>query len=592
MAGSPIREKRRRSMKIRNFVLFAALIPALVFVNGCSGSGKSESIGHQINDVSVESEASAESKGEVPTDVSTEAPTAEPTATPTAAPTAEPEQKLYEIPREVNEEAYLKILDVPEGTYTLTADVSGMACYKEGAVYQVTLLKNDGSFEEFDLTEADGKIEINVKDALKAEISPVFRFVFGKRTNTPEPSEINVQAADKYTLENDYGFLGEVETLKNGVHFKGTEPCFIVRVPEGFYNVTLIKAGDSRSLVLIDGEALGCNVGIQGAGGRRGLPPVEYYMEDALASDGTLRLSLGEKDFNPGSLEIRRSSTLKPRKPHLYLAGDSTCSAYYPLESAEPQSGRFQTGWGQVLCHYITDGTAITNLGSGGTCAKTWHDIAFGGVLHHSQPGDYFIIMHGINDQSYSSVEEMKQYLSSMIDECREKGVIPVLCTPMQTAKFWRSDKGKDLSEFEAPLGGGKAAFMKGIREVAKEKGTFLIDVAAITSEQYGILGRTYVAHNYHLYNTGSGKEEDTLHLSYAGAKNVASIIATELYRLQEAGTADSLGKRVTGLTFNSVRTETITYTDKDGNESEYKTERITGIYRPYAVSPFKRAVE
>ena len=133
---------------------------------------------------------------------------------------------------------------------------------------------------------------------------------------------------------------------------------------------------------------------------------------------------------------------------------------------------------------------------------------------------------------------------------------------------------------------------MNGIREVAKEKGTFLIDVAAITSEQYGTLGRTFVAHNYHLYNTGSGKEEDTLHLSYAGAKNVASIIATELYRLQEAETADSLGKRVTGLTFNPMGTETITYTDKDGNEAVFTSDRITGIYRSYAVSPFNHVAE
>ncbi|MCR5584780.1 MAG: hypothetical protein K6F63_05015, partial [Lachnospiraceae bacterium] len=344
--------------------------------------------------------------------------------------------------------------------------------------------------------------------------------------------------------------------------------------------------GDARSLVCIDGTPLGCNVGIPGAGGRSGSTPVEYYMEDALASNGTLRLSMGEKDYDPASLEIRRSSTLKARRTHLYLAGDSTCAAYYPLETAEPENGRYQTGWGQMLCHYVTAGTAITNLGSGGTCAKTWHDIAFSGVLGHAQPGDYFIIMHGINDQSYSSVDEMKSYLNSMIDECRAKGIIPVLCTPMQTAKFWRGDTGKDLGEFEAPLGGGKAAFMKGIREVAKEKDVFLIDVAAITSEQYGILGRTYVAHNYHLYIPASDKEEDTLHLSYAGAKNVASIIATELYKLQVSGTADGKGARITGLTFNPLDTEVITYTDKDGKEAEYKTDRITGICRPYAVSP------
>ncbi|MCR5584069.1 MAG: hypothetical protein K6F63_01385, partial [Lachnospiraceae bacterium] len=426
-------------MKIRKHMLFALLIPALALVNGCADSKASE----KATPTPVETPAASAT----PTAEATQ----EPVATDTPSPTPEPEIPLYEVPRSVNENEYLKIFDVAEGQEILTVDVSKMACYREGAVYQAVLQKKDGSFDEFDLTESSGKIEINVKDALKAEISPVLRFVFGKRTVTPAPSEINVQANEKYTLESTYGFYGQVETLKNGVHFKGSEPCFIVTVPEGFYNVTLVKAGDARSLVCIDGTPLGCNVGIPGAGGRSGSTPVEYYMEDALASNGTLRLSMGEKDYDPAALEIRRSSTLKERRTHLYLAGDSTCAAYYPLETSEPQNGRFQTGWGQVLCHYITEGTAITNLGSGGTCAKTWHDIAFSGVLHHAQPGDYFIIMHGINDQSYSSVDEMKSYLNSMIDECRAKGIIPVLCTPMQTAKFWRSDKGKDLGEFEAP---------------------------------------------------------------------------------------------------------------------------------------------
>ena len=519
-------------------------------------------------------------------------PTATPTATPTVTETPTPTPTevvaptevpvLYEAVRDTDESAFLYINEKLSGLDTLTVDVFKMANYQNGAIYQVTLLKKDGTYEERDITENDGKIVIDVKDAVKAEVSPVFSFVFGLMPDNVKPSDIAVSAKCAYTLESPYGFCGNVSNSKNNVQFSNSEACFVVVVPEGFYNVTLVKAGENRSLVVMDGGVLGCNVGIPGAGGRTGSKPIEYYMEDVRATGGTLRLGMGEKASDPARLEIRRSATIKPRKTHIYLAGDSTCSAYYPLEIKEPDDGRYQTGWGQVLCQYITDDVAITNLGSGGTCAKTWHDIAFNGVLQHGCPGDIFIIMHGINDQSYSSVEEMKTCLSQMVDECRKKGLIPVLCTPMQTAKFWKSSTGKDLSNFEEPRGGGKAAFMQGIRDVAASEGTFLIDVAEITSKEYGILGKDYVTKTFHLYK--GNKEEDTLHLSYAGAKNVASIIASELYKLQATGVTDVTGEKIAGITFNPVTTRNISYTDKDGNEAILQLIGPECIYRKYAV--------
>ncbi len=552
-------------MRFKTKSLAAALILSAALFTGC---GETEEV-----------------PAPTPVPTATTAPTAVPTATetPTLTPTPTEVPKSYEIPREFDEAAYLYVNDKLSGIEELTVDVSQMACYKEGALYQVTLLKTDGTFEEMDLAAVSGKISFSVKDCVKAEVSPIFRFVLGKRTETPEASEINVVAKDVYSVENLYGFYGTVENLKNGVHLKGSNVCFIAAVPDGFYNVNITKYGTGRSLVCINGEALGCNVGIDGSG-RTGIKPYDYYMEDAFVTGGTLRVSLGEKDYDLSAVEIRRSPTIRPRKPHLYLAGDSTCSAYYPIETEIPKTGTARTGWGQVLNQFLTVDVAITNLGAGGTYAKSWCESAFGGVLQNAQPGDYFIIMHGINDQSYSSVEEMRSYLTSMIDACREKGIIPVLCTPMQTAKFWRSGKGKDLGEFEAPEGGGKVAFMDGIRALAKEKGVFLIDVASITSEQYGILGKTFVTQNFHLYNSVKGTEEDTLHLSYAGAVNVASVIATELYKLRTAGTTDATGAVITGLTFNPMSVQAITYTDQNGNECVLESDRIECIYRRYNV--------
>lgn len=514
-------------------------------------------------------------------------PSVAPTGTPTAAePTNSPTPT--EIPAtptpSVDESKYLYINKEIAGKTSLTVDVSGMAGYQTGAVYQVTFLHDDGTVTAEDITESEGKIQLTLDKMTAVEVSPVFHFVFGKQKADIPSDAINALATMKYENDALFGFDGAVENQTGSVHLKGSIPYFALTVPDGFYNIDLIKGGTGRSSIIVNGATLGCNVGIQGAGGRKGITPYEYYMEDACITGGNLRISMGEKDWDLAALTIRRSTTLSPRKTHLYLAGDSTASAYFPIEKEEPAAGRFQTGWGQLLCQFVSSDVAITNLGAGGTYAKSWYEAAFSGITQHAQPGDYFIIMEGINDQSYSNVEEMVEYLTIMIDACREKGVIPVLCTAMQSVKFWKDDKGNDVGEFECPLGSGKVPFMEGIRKLAQDKGVFLIDVGAITSTQYGTLGRTFVMTNYHLYDSIKENAEDTLHLSYAGAKNVASIIATELNRLQTLGTKDSTGAQIKGIPFNPLGSFEITYTDKNGTQAVYSDERVTAVYRTYGV--------
>jgi lysophospholipase L1-like esterase len=499
-------------------------------------------------------------------------------------PTAPPDDDdvtppLYATPLVLKDDAYFRVI-TKDLTPEMKIAVSDFAGYHEGMIFQVTLLKEDGSVSESDHTAADGFITVKTEGAVQLEVTPVFRFIFGKQTKEFDPSYVNVLASDKYELGSLCGFFGKVEATAGAVHFKGTDTCFVFACPQGSYDLILTKGGEGRSSVRVNDKTLGCNVGIAGGAGRTGSNIYKYFMEDVINEGSTLYLTLGEKDYDIAALEIRRTTKLRPSKTHVYIAGDSTASAYYPIEDEEPANGRAKTGWGQVFLQYLTGETAVTNLGAGGTYAKSWYEIAFNAVVQNGRRGDIFLVMEGINDQSYSNVDEMVEYLSKMVDECREKGIIPVLLTPMQSPKFWRSDKGKDLGEYENPLGGGKAGFMAGIRKLAKDKGVFLIDVADITSKQYGTLGRSFVAQNFHLYY--NGKEEDTLHLSYAGAKNIAGIIATELFKLQESGAKDSTGSVISGLTFNDLGSEEYTYTDASGNEAVYSTERITAIYRRY----------
>ena len=168
-------------------------------------------------------------------------------------------------------------------------------------------------------------------------------------------------------------------------------------------------------------------------------------------------------------MEIRKTPEIISRRVHIYLGGDSTVSNYYPIEETEPQPGRFQTGWGQVFCQYVTEENAVTNLAGGGTYAKSWYETAFPGVIQNGQPGDYFLIQAGINDRSYSNEKEMVEYLTYMIDACREKGIIVILATAMQTPKFWKDKNGNELGEYGTPEGSGLASYMEAIRQLAAD---------------------------------------------------------------------------------------------------------------------------
>ena len=209
--------------------------------------------------------------------------------------------------------------------------------------------------------------------------------------------------------------------------------------------------------------------------------------------------------------------------------------------------------------------------------------MAFPGVVQNGQPGDYFILQAGINDRTYSSIEEMVQYLTYMIEECQEKGITVILATAMQSCKFWKDANGNQLGEFGTPEGSGLAPFMDAIRKLAKEKKVFLVDTGALTGQWYSVVGRSYVAQNYHIYNPQTDVEEDTLHLSYHGALKVAELIATSLAEQRAAGAVDGQGNTLDGLHFHELTTYEIVHKDSAGQEV---TESVTGVgavYKKYA---------
>ncbi len=487
--------------------------------------------------------------------------------------------------REVDKATYAYINENVSGETKLEVDVTGLEGYGTVKTYQVTVRNQDGSVVTEDKeADANGKMVLELANAAAVEVSPVLKFSLGDCELGAADGHIKVANTEKYTGVELSGFYGMVTETNGGVRFGSEKDVFVVAVPDGFYSVKITKpkSGTGRSTVMINGASQGTNVGNGGTGGRNGVIPYTYVMPDVAVEGGTLRLSLGEKDFTLAVVEVRKTPEITERKVHIYIGGDSTVSNYYPIEIEEPEPGRFQTGWGQVFAQYVSDENAVTNMAGGGTFAKSWYEMAFPGVVQNGQPGDYFIIHAGINDRTYSSTEEMVEYLTKMIDECREKGMIVILTTAMQTPKFWKDAKGTELPEFGKPEGSGLAAFMEAIRKLAKEKEVFLADVGALTGEWYEQMGRTYVAQNYHIYNAETGVEEDTLHLSYHGALKVAEMVATDLARQQAAGATDGMGNTLDGLSFHDMVTYDVVHKDSTGAEVTTSVTAVERIYERY----------
>lgn len=486
--------------------------------------------------------------------------------------------------REVDADLYVYINREAAGLEELSVDVKGLVNYAPDSVYQVTVRHEDGSVTKEDMRAGeDGKIDLKLEKAAAVEVSPVLKFSLGKCAYDETEGYVHVDTKEKYTGEELYGFYGTVINASGGISLCNERTMFVTALPDGFYSIRITKPGSGRSTVRVNGASQGTNVGNPGTGGRSGSRPCVYQMEDVRVEGGTMRLSLGENDYSLAAVEIRKTPEITERRVHIYIGGDSTVSNYYPIEDAEPQPGRYQTGWGQVFAQYVTEENAVTDLAGGGTYAKSWYKMAFPGVVQNGQPGDYFILQAGINDRTYSSVDEMVKYLTYMIDECQEKGIIVILATSMQTCKFWKDAKGTELGEFGTPEGSGLAPFMDAIRKLAADKNVFLADTGKLTGEWYSVVGRTYVAQNYHIYNPETGAQEDTLHLSYHGALKVAELIATSLAEQQAAGVRDGQGGTLDGLSFHDMVTYDVTHRDSTGSQVTTSVTGVQAVYRRYA---------
>ena len=220
----------------------------------------------------------------------------------------------------------------------------------------------------------------------------------------------------------------------------------------------------------------------------------------------------------------------EPGKPALIVTGDSTIQ-----NNDNDPDGMW--GWGSVL-ETVFDPSKITlvNAGKAGRSARTFLDEGRWEKVYNSiQPGDYVVIQFGHNDfggintapgrgeirntsddtkvyfmldHHYEVVRSYGWYLRKFIDEVREKGATPILCSTTPR-NIWADGKIERREEF-----------INYMNEVQDQTGVDFVDILKLTADYYDSLGAEETAKYY---------KNDHTHSSRMGAERNAKSFAEGL---------------------------------------------------------------
>lgn len=226
-------------------------------------------------------------------------------------------------------------------------------------------------------------------------------------------------------------------------------------------------------------------------------------------------------------------------KPTLFLIGDST------VKNGKGNGGGNQWGWGSFIAeHFDTTRIHIENHALGGTSSRTFRTRGlWNQVLERIKPGDYVIMQFGHNDGSplddtarargtikstgdevreiYNPITKQQEvvhtygwYMSKFITEAREKGAIPVVCSPVPRSN-WVDGKVKKGGEGYAKLA----------EETARTAGTHFIDLNQLITAKYDVLGEERVKLMF---------PADHTHTNLEGAKLNAAAVVEGLMSLSD----------------------------------------------------------
>ena len=241
----------------------------------------------------------------------------------------------------------------------------------------------------------------------------------------------------------------------------------------------------------------------------------------ALAASGSFRAAAADVSTPAG-------------RPTIFVCGDSTSKSPAPIQ-----------GWGTPIAAYFDPAkVTVSNEGHGGRSSRTYYDGDWPRVLPKINPGDYVLIVFGINDGTTLGGigDETREvagqtehtygwYMAKMAADAREKGARVWLLT-VTPRDIWTNPKAKFKDaeivskeagynpaddKIERGTGGGK--YTQWTKETGKMLGVPVLDLTNLLADKYEKMGREKVMVNYKDHN----------HTFPAGADIVAASIVSGL---------------------------------------------------------------
>ncbi len=329
-----------------------------------------------------------------------------------------------------------------------------------------------------------------------ADSTPAFRFSFGP--GKPASGYTQVLPDMTYSPERGFGFepgadlraVGEDGNSSRGDIASDKPFFFSVAVPEGNYRVT-VTLGDVKSTSDNTIKAELRRLMIERVRTASAEFETRAFIVNVrrpkIASGGEVRLTTREQtteiwawddrfslEFNGSHPAVAALVIEKVDVPTVYLMGDSTVCD----QPREPFNS-----WGQMITRFLDPVLAVANEAeSGESVAGALGKKRFDKIWSEMKKGDYLFVQFGHNDMKSKAADALERYtedLRRVVDETRQRGGIPVLCTPVSRRSF--DSEGKITNSF---LG-----FPDAVRLVAREKNAPLIDLQNMAAAFYESMG-------------------------------------------------------------------------------------------------------
>lgn len=127
--------------------------------------------------------------------------------------------------------------------------------------------------------------------------------------------------------------------------------------------------------------------------------------------------------------------------PTVYIGGDSTVTdqaATYPYTP-----GTSYSGWGQMISGYFNENVAVSNHAHSGLTTESYRNEGHYAITQkYIKAGDFYLFQFAHNDQKLDHLKADGGYRENLvryINECREKGIHPMIVTPI-ARNTWKGD--------------------------------------------------------------------------------------------------------------------------------------------------------